>query len=315
MRLASIGILGALRSRSADDDGRRAGFTLLEALVALALLLAFACVLIEPRAVLTEAAEIPRQTIEAFSGHFRELLRHFFQFVDQADVRTVIGVVAAKFAALNLLPVPILNGNNHDEELIFTAGLGVAVSGGAFVGMPVAKPVTPDGYLPDISAVLGVSDAQAAAIAAQYPLSAYPLPDVAFETLVSDANFACPALQVDRWTSRRAPTFAYEFDDLNAPGRFAALTAATHSSELQYLFDQPNTPLPGGFTPDQQALAQSMRAEWVSFAADGAPAAWPAFNRGEPVMSLVPPQPRVGTGFADAHHCDFWSRQAARTTG
>jgi hypothetical protein len=55
------------------------------------LLLAFACVLIGPRAALTEAAEIPRQTIGAFSGHFRELLRHFFQFVDQANLRWVIG--------------------------------------------------------------------------------------------------------------------------------------------------------------------------------------------------------------------------------
>ena len=61
--------------------------------------------------------------------------------------------------------------------------------------------MTPDGYTTDIAAVLGVSDAKAASIAALYPLDAYPVPDVAFATLVSDANFACPALQVDRWTS------------------------------------------------------------------------------------------------------------------
>ena len=130
---------------------------------------------------------------------------------------------------------------------------------------------------------------------------------------MSDANFACPALQVDRWTSEYAPTFGYEFDDSNAPERFAKglPPAATHSSEIQYIFDQPNAPLPGTFTPDQQMLAASMRAAWASFAANGDPStpalAWPSFNQGEQVMSLVPPAPQVWTGFSDAHHCGFWA--------
>ena len=37
--------------------------------------------------------------------------------------------------------------------------------------------------------------------------------------LVGDANFACIALQMDVWLSRRAPTFAYEFNDDAAPWR------------------------------------------------------------------------------------------------
>jgi para-nitrobenzyl esterase len=223
------------------------------------------------------------------------------------DGKILTESIGTALAAGRFARVPMLNGLNHDEELIFTVGVGTAVSGGTFVGLPV-HPVTPAGYLTDIAAVLGVSDAEAMAIAARYPLAAYPSPDVAFETLVSDANFACPALQVDRWTARRVPTFAYQFDDVHAPERFAPLPpAATHSSEIQYLFDQPNTPLPGTFTAEQQALAGNMRAAWASFAADGAPSGWPAFNRGEQVMSLVPPQPRVWAGFAHAHHCGFWS--------
>ena len=55
-------------------------------------------------------------------------------------------------------------------------GTGTAVSGGTFVRFPI-RPVTPDGYITDIAAVFGVSDAQAATIAAQYPVGAYPLPD------------------------------------------------------------------------------------------------------------------------------------------
>ena len=232
------------------------------------------------------------------------------------DGRVLTESIGTSLAAGRFARVPILNGVNRLEELIFTAGLGLAVSGGTFVPVPVHQPVTADGYIPDIAAVFGVSHTQAASIAAQYPLSAYPLPDVAFATLVSDANFACPALQVDRWTSQRVPTFAYQFNDDNAPERFAPLPpAATHSSELQYIFDEPNAPLPGMLTPDQQTLASSMRAAWAGFAANGDPAtpslAWPSFNQGEQVMSLVPPAPQVWTGFSDAHHCAFW---AAGTT-
>jgi para-nitrobenzyl esterase len=87
--------------------------------------------------------------------------------------------------------------------------------------------------------------------------------------------------------------------------------AATHSSELQYIFDQPNAPISGTLNANQQALASSMRAAWASFAANGDPStpalAWPSFNQGEQVMSLVPPQPQVWTGFPEAHHCSFWA--------
>ena len=169
--------------------------------------------------------------------------------------------------------VPILNGISHNEEWIFTAGLGVAVSGGRFV--PVPEPVTDENsYQADIAAVLGVSPERAAAVAAEYPLSMYPAPIVAFSTLVSDANFACPALQVDRWTSGRAAHLRLSVQRRQravAIRRPRLPPIATHSSEYQYLFDLPNTPFPGTLNPDQQALAASMRAAWTSFAADGDP--------------------------------------------
>ncbi|MBV9943235.1 MAG: carboxylesterase family protein [Solirubrobacterales bacterium] len=227
------------------------------------------------------------------------------------DGRVLPESIGTALAAGHFAHVPILNGVNHSEELIFVAGLHVTVSGGTFVPIP-EEPITADSYQTDIATVLGVSTARAAAIAAEYPLEAFPSPEVAFSTLVSDANFACPALRVDRWTSRRVPTFAYQFNDDKAPPRFAPLPpAATHSSELQYLFDQPNTPIPGTLDADQQALAASMRAAWTSFAVSRDPStrslAWPAFNQGQQSMSLVPPRPQVWAGFSDAHHCSFWA--------
>jgi para-nitrobenzyl esterase len=232
--------------------------------------------------------------------------------IDGAVLRESIGTALAggRFAR-----VPILDGIVHDEQLIFVGGLGAAVSGGRFVAVP--EPVTSESYERVIAAVLGVSAARAAAIAAEYPVAAYPVPFFAFTTLVSDASFACPALQVDRWTSERVPTFAYQFNDDAAPHRFAppgALPAvATHSDELQYLFDMPNTPAPGAFTADQEALAAGMRTAWAAFAAAGDPTspglAWPAFRgaASETVMSLVAPQPAPESDFATTHHCGFWS--------
>ena len=210
--------------------------------------------------------------------------------------------------------VPILNGITHDEEMIFVDALGLTVSGGTFVPV-LERPVTPVNYQVNIASVLGVSDARAAAIAAEYPPGAYPLADLAFSTLVSDANFACPALQLDRWTAGRVPTYGYQFNDDHAPVNVAKPGAlppiATHGTELPYLFDQPNAPFPATLSADQQALAASMRAAWANFAASGNPSSralpWPSFADGAQVMSLVPPQPQVETDFAAAHHCAFWA--------
>jgi para-nitrobenzyl esterase len=211
--------------------------------------------------------------------------------------------------------VPILNGTNHDEERLFLVigpflGFpgGLTVSGGTYVAVP--EPITPDSYQRDIAFVLGVTDARAAAIAAEYPLNAYALPDVAFSALVGDANFACTALQMDAWLSRRAPTFAYEFNDDAAPWRYAPVPVATHLSELPYLFDLPDAPIQVPLSLDQEALAATMRAAWANFAASGDPSSaalpWPSFDVAH-VMSLVPPQPQVETDFVSRHHCSFWA--------
>jgi para-nitrobenzyl esterase len=231
--------------------------------------------------------------------------------VDGAVLEESVGtaLAAGRFAR-----VPILNGINHDEQREFVTGA-EAVSGGAFV--PVPEPVTAESYQRVIASVKGVPAARAAAIAAEYPLGAYPSPPVAFSTLVSDADFAYPALQIDQWASKWVPTFAYEFNDDNAPLRYPPpLTGppvATHKSEFPYLFDLPDAPLQEPLSPDQQTLAASMRAAWVNFAASGNPSSpavpWPAFGGADSaqMLSLVPPRPQLETDFASRHHCAFWA--------
>ena len=228
------------------------------------------------------------------------------------DGKVLTESIGTALAAGRFARVPILNGINHDEQFLFVAGLGLAVSNGTFVLVPA---VSAANYQSVIATVLGVPVQRAAAIAAEYPLSAYPAPVVAFSTLVSDASFACPALQVDRWTSTRVPTFAYQFNDDTAPHRLTPPGAfppiATHGSELQYLFDMPNLPFPGTLNADQQTLADSMRTAWVNFAENGNPSSaavpWPSFNSSARVLSLELPRPQVETNFASKHHCSFWA--------
>jgi para-nitrobenzyl esterase len=221
--------------------------------------------------------------------------------------------IGTALAAGRFARVPVINGINHDEERVFVTA-GEAVVDGAFAD--VTEPVTAESYQRVIASVLGVPAARAAAVAAEYPPDAYPSPLVAFGALVSDANFACPALQIDRWTAAWVPTFAYEFNDDGAPPRYppplAGPPVATHKSEFPYLFDLPDAPLQDPLDPDQQVLAATMRAAWANFAVSGNPAsaaaAWPAFDAdGAQVLSLVPPRPRVETDFATRHHCAFWA--------
>jgi para-nitrobenzyl esterase len=230
------------------------------------------------------------------------------------DGRVLTESIGAALAGGRFARVPILNGTNHDEERLFTllGPFGLPVSGGTNVQVP--ERVTPESYRGVIAFVLGVTDTQAAAIAAEYPVSASPSPIVSFSELIGDANFACPALQMDAWTSRRVPTFAYEFNDDAAPPRYAATDppVATHLSELTYLFDLPDAPFQGPLSADQERLAARMRKAWVNFARRGDPSSsavsWPAFDEAF-VVSLVPPQPQVVTDFAWRHHCSFWAAQ------
>jgi para-nitrobenzyl esterase len=266
------------------------------------------------------SAGCPDQTAECLRNlPIDDLLRNFptVAIPGVVDGRILTESIGTALAGGRFARVPILNGTNHEEERLFMVlGVflgfpGLTVSGGTYVLVP--EPITTeDSYRRDIVSVLGVTEARAAAIAAEYPLSAYALPTIAFSALVGDANFACSALKMDAWLSRRTPTFAYEFNDDLAPWRYAPIDppVATHLSELSYLFDLPDAPIQVPLSLDQEVLAASMRTAWANFAASGDPSSaalpWPTFDVAH-VMSLVPPQPQVETDFASRHHCSFWA--------
>jgi para-nitrobenzyl esterase len=275
--------------------------------------------------------QIPLANAEAFGEQFAtkvgcasqsaQCLRHvpLETLVNDFPAAAIPGVVDGKvltesigtaLAAGKFARVPIINGINHDEEALFVFGLQLAVSNGQFV--PIDGPVTDTNYEQTIASIMGVSATRAASIAAQYPVSQYGgSPSFALSVLLSDANFACTALNVDTWTSARVPTFAYEFDDDTAPNPFGALPVATHESELPYLFQLPNAPIQTPLTATQQGLAATMQSAWARFAAIGNPSTqatpWPSFALGGGALSLVSPQPQIDSAFAAQHNCAFWA--------
>jgi para-nitrobenzyl esterase len=204
----------------------------------------------------------------------------------------------------NFNHVPVIDGSNHDEWRLF-----VALA--TFEG----HPVTAANYQAMIASTLHVSRRISAIIAIQYPLHDYPSPALALSALGTDAIFACPTLEVDQAMARYVPTYAYEFNDENAPAPYPSpgfRYGAAHASELQYLFGLPAASH-GNLSAQQRRLAATMRQEWTSFAKSGVPAAagapaWPRFTASaEAMLSLVPPEPAPETSFASEHRCAFWA--------
>jgi para-nitrobenzyl esterase len=203
--------------------------------------------------------------------------------------------------------VPVISGTNHDEWRLFVAQ----------AQLDGAPPVTAANYQAEIAATLTVPAAAAAVIAAEYPLAAYSSPAVALSAVGTDEIMACPALTVDQSLSKYVPTYAYEFNDENAPERYLPRVAglpygAAHESEVQYLFRLRNTPFPGGLSSPQRHLAATMKTYWTDFAKRGFPFSpaeplWPRFDSSsQQILSLVPPQPGIESSFAAEHHCAFW---------
>ena len=214
------------------------------------------------------------------------------------------------FATGDFNRVPIINGTNRDEWRLFVA-----------LSELEGNPVTAANYQSMISATLGVPAAVAAVIAAKYPLTAFPSPSVALGAVGTDAIFACPALAIDQSVSRFVPTFAYEFNDENAPELFLPPVSfpygAAHASEIQYVMDLPTAAFPKALSASQQQLATTMKGYWTNFAKSGFPSSfgapfWPLFNGlTQQMQSLIPPTPQTETNFASTHNCVFWTALAA----
>ena len=227
------------------------------------------------------------------------------------DGRVLTQPIGTALAAGHFARVPILNGVNDNEEAIFVLGLQLAVSGGMFVPAP---PPDASNYESVIASVLGVSDSRASAIAAEYPLSAYPAAVCRPEHARLGRELRMPGapgrpLDVAR-ACRRSPTSSTTTprrrssrdrssrrSQRTRPRSSTCSTSRTHRS-------------PRRSTPPRRRSRRACARAWANFAANGDPTAaavpWPSFNSSSAVLSLALPQPQVESNFASLHHCAFW---------
>ena len=234
------------------------------------------------------------------------------------DGKIVTQQIAAALASGQFNQVPLMNGSNHDEQRFFV-GLSFDLLGGG--------PVTAASYPAAIAQTVGTAAAVPAE--AQYPLTSFASPDLAVGALGTDALFACPAHFLDELASRFVPTYAYEFNDENAPENYNPPVSfpygAAFATEIQYLFPPANpTGLglnlsPTSLNAAQQKLSDQMVSYWTEFAKSGNPnsdatPSWLRFHsRRDNIQSLNTPRPHPEFDFATVHKCAFWDQLSGRT--
>jgi para-nitrobenzyl esterase len=198
--------------------------------------------------------------------------------------------------------VPVMEGTNHDEYRLFVAAL-FDIQG---------TPVTAAQYPALLQAQFG---AAAPIVLAAYPLADFASPSLALATVITDAGFACPARAANRLLADQVRTFAYEFNDPNAPEFLITdpvmPLGAFHAAEIPYVF-QP-TDAAALFNADQLALSEQMIRYWSRFAANGDPnglrtPSWPRYStRSDRIQSLAPRATQPISTFAADHNCAFWA--------
>ncbi|MGH2509473.1 MAG: carboxylesterase family protein, partial [Ktedonobacteraceae bacterium] len=203
--------------------------------------------------------------------------------------------------------VPVLEGTNQTEGRLFIAlGFDLSANG----------PLTAAQYPVAVQALVGTQIAPQ--VLKEYPLSNFSSPDVALSAIFGDAGFSCQARAADQLFAANVPTFAYEFNDTNAPMLFLPPVSfsygATHTDEIQYLFQVDG--LASRLNANQTQLSLQMISYWAQFAKNGNPNSgqtvnWADYSAlADNFQSFVPPTPRVEFGFSDEHNCGFWTQVA-----
>lgn len=212
-------------------------------------------------------------------------------------------------------PVPVISGFTRDEGRGLALGMQLMAGG---------QPMNEQSYRDMLDKSFGdrVQD-----VRTEYPLLQYPSPGLAWAAIYTDRMFVCPQVAATRSLAARAPAFAYEFADTNAPGFFPFVPGfdpgASHSGELPFLFDVEKKPLDlqGKHVPltaRQASLALTMIRYWSRFAHTGDPNGqemphWPRFRAGDaaPEFQILASEPdgvRPARDVLVRHHCSFWEQ-------
>jgi para-nitrobenzyl esterase len=210
--------------------------------------------------------------------------------------------------------VPVMSGNARDEGA-FTVSI---------LEYFAKRPVTAAEYESFVKATYqppayraGTADR----VLAQYPVSAYASPSLAYVAVSTDAGQACRHRLLDQLLSKWVPVYAYEFRDRTAPYYFPPMSfpvRAAHTIDIQYLF-----PLwhggPKGIihqlNSQQQKLSDELVGFWTTFARTGNPNGtrnrpWPRYEArlDNYLFENIPKSTVVAgaSGLAAESRCRFW---------
>ena len=230
-----------------------------------------------------------------------------FPFVDGALLTQTI---EAAFASGQFNRVPVISGTNHDEWRLFAANYDLS-------GTPI---LTSAEYETAVTALWGSN--LGPVVLALYPYSSYPSGGEALGASGTDGIFSCPARNADQSLSKFVTTYAYEFNDENAPpaqsffgGLLTFPLGAYHTAEIQYLFKYLDLFGFGAIplTHKQRQLSHAMVSYWTQFAKTGNPnssgePAWAPYSPAvDQFQSFMPPTPVVESNFDAFHLCSaFW---------
>jgi para-nitrobenzyl esterase len=229
-------------------------------------------------------------------------------FFPNLDNRVLTKTVRQSLTDGTFNQVPTLQGSNHDEWRLFVA----------LDELATGAPLTAAGYIPAIARTLRITVPAATPIGTLlYPLAAYPSPSEALGAVGTDAIFACNARVSERLLSGFVPTYAFEFNDPDAPSKSLPPVSfplgAFHGAEMQYLFDtRAELPAPP-LNADQQALSDTMVRYWTNFAKRADPngagvPAWGAYTQATDThQKLAPLAVAPITNFAADHKCSIWA--------
>ena len=157
--------------------------------------------------------------------------------------------------------VPFIVGANGDEGNLFTTTITITTAAQYEAYVRATNPVLADELLKI------------------YPASAFATPKAAYNALLGDALFVCPARAAAKMMSARVPTYLYHFTHVTTVGATYGL-GAFHASELWFVFGNYGGALASP-SAGERALGEAIGSYWTSFAKGQEPTAsvaWPKYT-------------------------------------
>lgn len=229
----------------------------------------------------------------------------------------------------NFNHVPILDGDVLNEGTF-------ELSGTEYYESP-RTPLTEDQFLADMNKTYGGNAGPGGSppayppgtvdkVLKQYPLKAYPSPELQWAAVRTDSGYSCPTRHVNRILASQVPLYTYEFRDQTAPIYGPKMPGfeylAYHTSDIRYYWrDYHGGPL-GILRPlnkKQEKLSDQLIAAWSNFARTGNPnglgnTPWPRYQPKKNGLIFSENIAPAGLGtetdafWSAEHKCDFWEK-------